>query len=211
VPRQSESPGKVRAVVFDIGGVLELTPRTGWERRWASELDVPLEAFEQRMRELWTPGQVGTGPLAAIEHQTAEAFGLHPAQLDRLTQDIWAEYLGTLNDELAVYFRTLRPRYRTGILSNSLVGAREREQAAYQLGDLCDVLVYSHEEGMAKPDPRFYRLICDRLKVRPDETVFLDDKDECVQAARAVGMHAVQFVATDRAVTELSRILERHS
>ena len=42
--------------------------------------------------------------------------------------DLWREYLGTANTELIEYARRLRPRYRTGILSNSFVGAREREQ-----------------------------------------------------------------------------------
>ncbi|HEY1519004.1 MAG TPA: hypothetical protein VGF91_21415 [Solirubrobacteraceae bacterium] len=68
--------------------------------------------------------------------------------------DIWAEYLGTLNQHIADYFASLRPAYRTSILSNSLVGAREREQAAYGFEDMCDVVVYSHEIGLSKPDPR---------------------------------------------------------
>jgi FMN phosphatase YigB (HAD superfamily) len=61
---------------------------------------------------------------------------------------------------------------------------------------MCGVLVYSHEEGMSKPDPRFYRLICHRLGVAPHETIFLDDKLPCVHGARAIGTHAVQFVST---------------
>ena len=68
-------------------------------------------------------------------------------------------------------------------MSNSFVGAREREQAAYAFEDLVDEIVYSHEAGMSKPDPRIYALICARLDVRAQETVFLDDAD---QAPRAV-------------------------
>jgi hypothetical protein len=39
-------------VVFDIGGVLEITPKTGWERWWARELGLPLDEFEQRIASL---------------------------------------------------------------------------------------------------------------------------------------------------------------
>lgn len=63
---------------------------------------------------------------------------------------------------------SLRPRCKTGILSNSLVGARKREQEAYRFSDMCDVIVYSHEEGYLKPDPQIYRTVCDRLGVAPD-------------------------------------------
>jgi HAD superfamily hydrolase (TIGR01509 family) len=81
---------------------------------------------------------------------------------------------------LEITLRRSRPRYRTGILSNSLVGARVREHFANGFQDICDVLVYSHEEGMAKPDSRVYQLICERLGVAPRETVFVDDKPGCV-------------------------------
>jgi putative hydrolase of the HAD superfamily len=97
----------------------------------------------------------------------------------------------------------LRPRYKTGILSNSFVGARERERDAYGFEDLCDVVVYSHEEGLEKPDPRFYRIVTDRLGVRPDEAVLVDDHEICVQGARDVGMAAVLFCDNEQAIADL--------
>jgi putative hydrolase of the HAD superfamily len=45
-------------------------------------------------------------------------------------------------------------------LSNSFVGAREREQAAYGFEDLVDEIVHTHEVGMSKPDPQIYALVC---------------------------------------------------
>lgn len=178
------------AVVFDIGGVVELTPSTGWQQRWADELCLPVAELERRIGWLWRPGQIEAASPALIRQKTALALGLDPAQLQRLSDDIWTEYLGTLNEPLLQHFRGLRPRYRTGLLSNSIVGAREREQSAYGLEDMCDVLVYSHEEGMAKPDPRFYQLICGRLGVAPCEAVFLDDKLACVDGRGPRDRHA---------------------
>jgi beta-phosphoglucomutase-like phosphatase (HAD superfamily) len=68
----------------------------------------------------------------------------------------------------------------TGILSNSFVGAREREQAVYGFEDLVDEIIYSHECGMAKPDPRIYALTCERFQVEPAQMAFLDDFEQCV-------------------------------
>ena len=67
-----------------------------------------------------------------------ETMGMSEAQVAALMEEIWQEYLGSLNKELAEYFCSLRPRYRTAILSNSFVGAREREQTLYHLDELCD-------------------------------------------------------------------------
>ncbi len=112
--------------------------------------------------------------------------------------DAWGEYVGSLNEELADYFARLRPRYKTGILTNSFVGAREREQEAHGFGDMCDVIVYSHEEGCLKPDPRIYRVVCDRLRVAPNAAVLLDDVQANVNGAHAVGMRGITFASNQR-------------
>ena len=117
--------------------------------------------------------------------------------------DVWAEYVGTLNQELADHFGSLRPRYKTGLLSNSFVGAREREQAAYGFESLCDVIVYSHEVGYLKPDPRIYWAACERLGVSPETTVLLDDVQINVDGARAVGMRAITFTDNRQAIADL--------
>jgi putative hydrolase of the HAD superfamily len=105
------------------------------------------------------------------------------------------------------YFASLRPRYRTGILSNSFVGAREREQERYGFEDMCDMVVYSHEVGWRKPDPRIYHAVCERLNTRPENGVLLDDVRENVDAARALGMHAVTFTDTAQAIADLEALM----
>ena len=118
-------------------------------------------------------------------HQAStDRLGLDGQPLAAFMAEIWREYLGTANTDLIEYARRLRPQYRTGILSNSFVGAREREQAAYGFEDLVNAIVYSHEARMSKPEPRIYTLICARLGVRAQETVFLDDTGLCVDGAR---------------------------
>jgi epoxide hydrolase-like predicted phosphatase len=200
---------KFEAVIFDIGGVLELTPSTGWQRKWARSLGLREEDLRRRLTPLWRPGELGHSSLSEIERRTATELALNEGQLKRLTADIWAEYLGTLNTELASYFTALRPRYRTGILSNSLIGAREREQAAYGFENMCDVVVYSHEEGMAKPDHRIYELICARLTCDPARAIFVDDKPLCIAGARAAGLHAIQHRDNPTTIHALTGLLAR--
>jgi FMN phosphatase YigB (HAD superfamily) len=73
------------------------------------------------------------------------------------------------------------------MLSNSFVGAREREQRAY--------------------DPAIYQAVCDRLDVSPSEVVFLDDFDVGVEGARRIGMTAIRFTDTEQAIAELDHHL----
>lgn len=197
----------LRAVVFDIGGVLEDTQPTGWQARWAARLRLDRAEFDRRLGAIFAAGSIGAIALPEVERRIAATLELGRPELHAFMDDVWAEYAGTLNHELAAYFAALRPGYRTGILSNSFVGAREREQARYGFQDMCDVIVYSHEEGCAKPDPRSYTIVCERLGVPAAGTVFLDDVPANVDGARAVGMTAIRFADTRQAVGDLERVL----
>jgi HAD superfamily hydrolase (TIGR01509 family) len=197
----------IRAVVFDIGGVLEITPDLGVGRRWEARLGLAPGELGERMGDVWTGGGLGTITLDGVHQAIRDRLGLDEQQLTAFMADMWREYVGTANTELIGYARGLRPRYRTGILSNSFVGAREREQAAYGFEDLVDEIVYSHEAGMAKPDLRVYALVCERLGAGPGETVFLDDTEPCVAGARDVGIHAVHYRDNVQAIAEIEQLL----
>jgi epoxide hydrolase-like predicted phosphatase len=197
----------VRAVVFDIGGVLEDTPPLGTPGKWEERLGLRPGELDERTDDLWQKGALGLISLADVHAALGERLRVDEAVVTAFMDDMWTEYLGTLNAELTGYLRGLRPRYRTGILSNSFVGAREKERDRYGFPDLVDTIVYSHEVGLAKPDPRVYELTCERLDVRPRETVFLDDVPEFVDAARELGIQAILFEHNAQAIAELERCL----
>lgn len=197
----------IRAVVFDIGGVLEITPDLGVDRLWETRLGLSAGEILVRMRDVWRGGSIGTITLDDVHEALRDRLGLDDQTLAQYMADVWREYLGTANTELIEYGRRLRPRYRTGIVSNSFVGAREREQAAYGFEDLVEEIVYSHEVGFSKPDPRIYALICARLNVPPEEMVFVDDSDVCVAGARDAGIHAVRYQSSAQAIAEIEKLL----
>ena len=105
--------------------------------------------------------------------------------------DAWraAQHLITENVALA---RALRPAYRTAILSNADASLRGRLREQ-RIHDLCDVVVSSAEEGIAKPEPAIYRLAAERLGLPPGACVFVDDFEPNVAAAGDVGMRGLLF------------------
>jgi epoxide hydrolase-like predicted phosphatase len=203
----SMSPRAGPAVVLDIGGVLETTPSLGTAEKWEATFGLLPGQMAERAREVWTAGAVGSISEADVHRRLSDVLGVDHAQVDAFMAEMWEEYLGTPNVELIAWFRELRPRYRTGIISNSFVGAREREQERYGFADLTDTVVYSHEVGVSKPDPRIYRLASERLAVAPERMIFLDDVEENVDGARALGIRAVQFTDTRQAIDEIESLL----
>jgi epoxide hydrolase-like predicted phosphatase len=199
----------IRAVVVDIGGVLEHTEPTGWVEKWEARLGLQKGGLRPLVSPIWRPGRVGEASLSEIEQQTAAVLRLDKRQSDELWADVWTAYVGTLNRRLLDYLSGLRPRCRTAILSNSFVGAREREQALYGFEEHFDHVIYSHEEGLEKPHPRLYTLTCERLGVAPDEVVFVDDLPANIEGARALGMETILFEDTARTIRLLEKVLGR--
>jgi HAD superfamily hydrolase (TIGR01509 family) len=213
----------IKAVVSDIGGIFELEPlgrdptarfpemTTDWEIRLQlppGALDARRKAMNRFFDDAGKDGELGT--LSQVEWRAGlrQFIDLAPGQLEAFVEDFWKTYLGDPNPELVAYFRLLRPRYRTALLSNSFDGAREREQDRYQFAELVDFIIYSHEVGFAKPDPRIYALTSQRLRVQPEEIVFLDDAEHNVAAAAAYGFHAILYQNTAQAIAEIERCLQ---
>jgi epoxide hydrolase-like predicted phosphatase len=213
---------RTRAVISDIGGVLEIG-RDGlepthvfpevmakWERRLTKkpgELTAELREVNKQLLCKGKSGELGTCTEQEWLEQVCIVTGMSPVDLGAFSQDLWNIYLGELNEELAAYFKSLRPRYKTALLSNSFVGAREREQERYKFADMVDLIIYSHEVGMAKPDRRIYELTCERLGVSPEESILLDDAEKSIDAARDLGMQAILYRNTAQAIAEIKTCL----
>jgi hypothetical protein len=114
----------VRAVGFDIGGVLEITPYLGMATRWEEQLGLEPGELERRTHAVWAAGEVGAISEAEVHRQVGELLGLDDLQVHAFMSDLWTEYLGTLNVELAEYCPGLRPRYRRSEARTRLASSR---------------------------------------------------------------------------------------
>jgi putative hydrolase of the HAD superfamily len=200
----------VRAVIFDGGGVLAKVDKDGgWLSRWQRRLHLSEQEFAMALDRVDPDGLIAVGGLTEGEFRQryAEALGLTGTQTEEFMQDMWDWYCGELDEVMVRFVSALRPKYTTAIVTNSADGARREEQSRYRLGDLVDTIIYSHEVGIAKPDPRILTFTCERLKVQPTECVMLDDTPEVVDAARRLGMHAVVHRDTETSITEVSALL----
>jgi epoxide hydrolase-like predicted phosphatase len=197
----------IRAVVFDIGGVLALCEPMDFDRRWEASHGLAEGTIGAMMGDMWRAGEIGTATEREVRGALADRLGLTSAQVGAFMDEFWRQYLGVANTELIAYARSLRPAYRTGILSNSFVGAREREEVAFGFGSLVDDIVYSHEVGMSKPDPALWKLTCERMNTAPSETVFVDNAPRLVESARSFGIHAVLFTSTEQTIADVSALL----
>ena len=200
----------IKAIVFDIGGVLELTPNLGIDAHWEKKLNLKENELYERLREVWKGGTLGTISIQQVHAEIGRIMEWDEAQVNAYMDDIWKEYLGTLNVELADYFRNLRPRFKTAIISNSFAGAREKEAEHYQFDTICDFIIYSHEVGLRKPDPQIFTLACERLGLQPQEIIFVDDHADVYASAVDMGMHCFEFKNNAQIMAEIEACIQKN-
>ncbi|GER91491.1 hypothetical protein KDW_56530 [Dictyobacter vulcani] len=84
----------IKAIVFDIGGVLEHTPDTGMMEKWEERLALPAGEFSVRVMQAWGAGALEDIPASVLHQNLCEATGMDDAQANAFTEDFWKDYLG---------------------------------------------------------------------------------------------------------------------
>jgi epoxide hydrolase-like predicted phosphatase len=196
----------ITAIFFDIGGVLvrttDLEPRRKWERRFGMR--------DWELQDLFfnspagQAAQLGRATTADAWAYVAGTLNLSAAELQQLQADFWRG--DSFDEELLALIRSLHRRYKIGVISNALPDARDMFKERLN-GELFDLLVFSGEEGVKKPNPEIFRRALARLGAQPAEALFVDDMGENVAAARALGMHAIHFTPHTDLRRELEQIL----
>ncbi|MGW8249737.1 MAG: HAD family hydrolase [Anaerolineales bacterium] len=198
----------IKAVIFDLGGVLVRTEDQQPRRALAERLDISRQQMYYLIFDSPSAQQASQGTITVAEHWEAvrQAMGLSDEEFQRVPQEFWAG--DRLDNELIAYIRSLHPRYRTALLSNAWDDLRSYLEERWQIADAFDEIIISAEVGITKPDPRIYRLALERLDIMPQEAVFVDDFEENIHAAQALGLHAIHFRDRQQALSELDGLLD---
>ena len=206
-----------RAVVCDFGGVLT-TPL--------------IESFLHYQEQSGIPFQDVVAAMGRLTEQTGRN-PLHELEKGAISED---EFLGSIEREMGggvslrelhqVYFDHLQPNeamidfvrslrvdrgMRSALLTNNV---REWEPTwrsmLPEIDEIFEVVVDSAFVGMRKPDPAIYELTVERLGdgVRASDCIFIDDIDVNCDAARSLGMAAVQFESTEQAIADVEALLD---
>ena len=196
----------LRAVFFDMGGVVLRTEYQAPREHLAERLNTTYEELNRIVFESESSLRASIGELTTEAHWEAVARRLHQplSQVKLLREEFFAGDI--IDTGLVGFIRSLRPRYKTGIISNAWPDMREYV-AARRIDDAFDVLVISSEVGIMKPEPKIYRIALDKVGVEAREAVYIDDTPPNVEAARALGMRGIVFKDPARALSELKEAM----
>ena len=196
----------IKAIIFDVGGVLIRTndydPRRQWEKKlglaeWESEQIV----FNSEMGQ---KAQRGTISDEALWEWVGQRLNLAAADLAAFRVGFWAG--DALDVGLVDYIRRLRPAYQTAIISNATDALPESLANQHKIADAFDLIVGSAMEKVMKPAPAIYQRTLQRLERLPEEAVFIDDFAHNIEAAQQLGWHTIHFQPGTNVPAELAKL-----
>lgn len=122
--------------------------------------------------------------------------------------DEWSQLLKVIPKTMECIKLLKKNGYQVYILSNTSKEGADTCLALDEAFSLIDGGVYSYEIQINKPDLRIYQCILDKYQLSADECIFIDDKEENIQAARKIGMHGIVCYEVDSCIQQLWKILE---
>jgi putative hydrolase of the HAD superfamily len=200
----SGSP-QIQAAVLDFGEVLCFRPESEEMGRMARLLGIAPAGFLERY--IPTRGPYDQGLMTPEEYWMDFARGSGVSidsavveELRRMDTAMWSR----INVEMADWVEKLRGAgLTTALLSNM-----QEDMASYARKNFdwlrhFDHQILSCELRLIKPDPEIFRRTIERIGVKPEATLFVDDREANVEAARALGLRAIQFESTEQLRAEL--------
>jgi putative hydrolase of the HAD superfamily len=203
---------EIRAVLFDIGGVLFSSPFDAFARferenglpadfiRTLNATNSDTNAWAQLERSA-----VSIDDFCALYEAEATAAG-HPID----ARGVLGCLSGDLRPEMVEAVRRCGAAgLKTAALTNNFVGEQRPPGGGgmEMLADLFDVVIESSVVGVRKPDPAFYEIALEKIGIEPQEAVFLDDLGVNLKPARALGMTTIKVLDADQAIADLEGVL----
>ncbi|HEY1256791.1 MAG TPA: HAD family phosphatase [Terracidiphilus sp.] len=193
----------LRAVVFDYGIVLSGPPNA---EAWAAMKQITGLPEARFAHFFWGERQAyDEGKLTGITfwQELLRKAGLpldRAEELNRWDGRLW----GGVCLAMVEWQRVLHEHgLLTAILSNMGDAVLDHILRQHAWIQNFDRLIWSYQLGIAKPDPAIYRYTLSQLGTLPEETVFIDDKRENVEAARSLGIQSIEFTTVEQLSVEL--------
>ncbi len=203
----------IEAVIFDLGGVVIASPMQTFANHEKRE-GLPANFINHMIvrnghDSAW--GKLERGELAMndefftlFDEELAEA-GAPGLNAKAIFTDV-AGSGGVFHNMVNTIVKLREAGYKLAALTNNWVN-EDAPSSNTEVKELFDVFVESAVEGVHKPDPRIYQIACERLGVKPEVTIFLDDIGQNLKSARALGMTTIKVVDPDKAIAELEALL----
>ena len=196
----------IKAVIFDLAGVVLFTIRGTFNSLLAERLNVQPEGVERVMNSptnnLWDTGDISDDEFYTFLLKELNLPAEKKAAIQKFVIDDFY-----VDQEMLTLVRELRKSCTTALLTNFPAHLHDFMKRSWHMDGAFDHIIISSDVCLIKPDPRIYQLSLSRIGCLAHEAVFIDDRKVNIDAARALGIKTILFISKAKTIAALSRIL----
>jgi glucose-1-phosphatase len=196
----------IKAVFFDLGGVIVRTEFQAPRQQLAEKLGMEYDDLNKIVFDSDSGLRASMGEITSADHWASVLQRLKrpPAELSLIRDEFFA---GDIVDRTLVeYIRSLRGKYKTGLISNAWSDLRDFV-AREKFDDAFDKMIISAEVGAMKPEPKIFQIALEQFGVKPKEAIFVDDFPANIEGCEKVGIKGALFKDAESTMQQLKKIL----
>lgn len=198
----------IRVVFSDIGGVLL---SNGWgypsRKKFAEKFHVDFDEMESLHNFIFNVYEMGK--LTLDEYLDTTIFNkARNFSREEVKKFIFQQSV-LLPDMLQwmIEFKKKRPDLKFISINNEARELNRYRIDTFKLHELFDAFVSSCEVGMRKPDPDIFRLAIGIAQVKPEESIYIDDRAMLAKAASKLGLRAFQHVDFKNTIQQIEQLI----
>lgn len=198
---------KIKALIFDLGGVIVFYDHMIAARKMAKVIGVSpkriYKILSGNKKEFTISYELGK-PKEVYWKVLAKSLGVEKIPYKKFDK-IWCTIF-LPNKKMFSLIIKIRKKYKIAIISN--IGKLHKNYLTkkYHFDKLASIRVYSFETGFRKPHPQIFRIVLKKLKVKPEETIFIDDLKENIEGSKKLGINGIHFRNNVQILKELEKL-----
>lgn len=203
---------QIKAVIFDIGGVFALgkdlsqngSRTKGVHEAISKSLGISLDQWFDTIGEIYEKTITGKTTEKQFLSFLSKIFKKDSTYLRNL---FFKNYKLNFrqNKSLYKFAEKLNKKYKTAILSDQHPISNDAVVPKNKIKKF-DVVVISFKVGLRKPNPSIYKLTLQKLKLRPEECVFIDNQVWNLTPAKKLGIHTILFKNNNQVFRDLKKL-----
>ena len=193
-----------KLILFDLGGVLFTNGTKKFiadiSQRYGIEPNVALDVLDGEIGTKYREGQIGREEFWKLV--------LDNLTLKESMEDLEKEWIGDyeLIPGTKEIINKLRSKYKVMYLSDNVKERVDKLDQRFGFVSWFDGGIFSHEVGVRKPNPQIYEYALNKGEARPEEAIFIDDKEKMLEPAKQMGITPILFESAEKLESELIKI-----
>ena len=199
----------IKAIIFDSGGVI-VNQRLFFER--LNKIFQPKDR-----KKFWHEINIKAIPLCKNQISEYEfwkriANSTDAVVTNEVPKNLWTkdyEKLTSINQDVLDIIKKLKQKYKLVLVSNS-IKSHEKINRRRGFFKLFDMVVLSHKVNLTKDNKDIFLLATEKLKIKPEECIFIDDVKDFVDIAKSTGMKGIIFKNSKKLKASLRKFVKFH-